>query len=397
MPGFNPFRYRFPYTNINDINLDWIIKKVKTLSEAVSHIDISRIDEIAEQAETAQQDAETALATAQSAETTANSVQGIANNALTTAQSAETTANSVQGIANNALTTAQSAQTTATQAASDAQSAISIGDNAATVAGLARSEAQSAQTAANALDASKADKVNGATLGNFASLAASGNILDSGFDSGDFAAAAAAVPAGGTTGQVLTKIGATDYAVAWQAPSGGGGDVSADMLGIAITGARPAVAVTIGQYVIVQNSTITGVPDGLYTAVNALSPSTDVTAPDLSAVSDGGLNGVMAADEITSAVSFDENITGTNTHILVKGKQLYVYYQGESKTHSPNTRLFALPSYIAPAFLSYHPCVVNNAAYGNVSLTASGECYLAAISSSTAVGRVYASFSVPLV
>lgn len=35
MPGFNPFRYRFPYTNINDINLDWIIKQVKQLESAL--------------------------------------------------------------------------------------------------------------------------------------------------------------------------------------------------------------------------------------------------------------------------------------------------------------------------------------------------------------------------
>jgi len=31
------------------------------------------------------------------------------------------------------------------------------------------------------------------------------------------------VPAGGTTGQVLTKTSANDYATAWQTPSGGGG------------------------------------------------------------------------------------------------------------------------------------------------------------------------------
>lgn len=229
MPGFNPFRNRFPYTNINDINLDWIIKKVKALSEAVASIDVSRIDEIAQQAETAQQDAETALATAQSAETTANSVQGIANNALTTAQSAETTANSVQGIANNALTTAQSAQTTATQAATDAQtannnalSAIDIGDNAAAIAQQARSEAQSAQTTAAALNTSKADKVTGATLNNFAGLAANGNLKDSGYTSSDFAVASAGVPTGGATGQVLTKTGAADFDTAWQTPIGGG-------------------------------------------------------------------------------------------------------------------------------------------------------------------------------
>ena len=61
-------------------------------------------------------------------------------------------------------------------------------------------------------------------------------------------------------------------------------------IGIVITGSRPSMAVSAGQYVIVRGGTITGVTDGLYTAVNALSPSTDVTAADLTAVSGGGLN-----------------------------------------------------------------------------------------------------------
>lgn len=34
---------------------------------------------------------------------------------------------------------------------------------------------------------------------------------------------ARAMPAGGTTGQVLAKTSATDYAATWQTPSGGGG------------------------------------------------------------------------------------------------------------------------------------------------------------------------------
>ena len=38
-----------------------------------------------------------------------------------------------------------------------------------------------------------------------------------------YATAAQAVPAGGTTGQVLAKTSATDYATAWTTPSGGGG------------------------------------------------------------------------------------------------------------------------------------------------------------------------------
>lgn len=65
-------------------------------------------------------------------------------------------------------------------------------------------------------------------------------------------------------------------------------------IGIVITGKRPSMAVTAGQYVIVRNSTISGIADGLYTANAALSPSTDVTAADLTAVSDGGLNSLGA-------------------------------------------------------------------------------------------------------
>lgn len=40
---------------------------------------------------------------------------------------------------------------------------------------------------------------------------------------GDAGAAGTGVPAGGTTGQVLSKVSATDYAVQWTTPSGGGG------------------------------------------------------------------------------------------------------------------------------------------------------------------------------
>lgn len=61
-------------------------------------------------------------------------------------------------------------------------------------------------------------------------------------------------------------------------------------IGIVVTGKRPSIAVTAGQYVIVRNSTISGISDGLYTANSALSPSTNVTAANLSAVLSGGLN-----------------------------------------------------------------------------------------------------------
>lgn len=45
-------------------------------------------------------------------------------------------------------------------------------------------------------------------------------------DKGDTGAAGVGVPAGGTTGQVLSKSSGTDYATAWTTPAGGGGGVS---------------------------------------------------------------------------------------------------------------------------------------------------------------------------
>ena len=66
-------------------------------------------------------------------------------------------------------------------------------------------------------------------------------------------------------------------------------------IGVVITGNRPSMVVAEGQYVIVRNSTISGVTDGLYTANAALSPSTDVTAANLTAVSGGGLNNLISS------------------------------------------------------------------------------------------------------
>lgn len=70
----------------------------------------------------------------------------------------------------------------------------------------------------------KADKVLGATSGNFASLDSSGNLLDSGKKASDFALASKAVPTGGTSGQVLTKQSGTDNDVYWTTIVTEGGD-----------------------------------------------------------------------------------------------------------------------------------------------------------------------------
>lgn len=61
----------------------------------------------------------------------------------------------------------------------------------------------------------KADKVNGATSGNFAGLDSTGNLTDSGYNYTSFATNTQAVPSGGTEGQVLAKKSNTDNDLEW--------------------------------------------------------------------------------------------------------------------------------------------------------------------------------------
>ena len=91
-------------------------------------------------------------------------------------------------------------------------------------------------------------------------------------------------------------------------------------IGVVITGKRPSIAVTAGQYVIVRNSTISGITDGLYTAKTALSPSTDVSAANLTAVSGGGLNSLSALLD-TAFKNITASVTGTTT----AGENAWVY------------------------------------------------------------------------
>ena len=85
-------------------------------------------------------------------------------------------------------------------------------------------------------------------------------------------------------------------------------------IGVVITGNRPSMVVAEGQYVIVRNSTISGITDGLYTANAALSPSTDVTAADLTAVNDGGLNSLGAYVDNNFAPYNQIMVTGYSTY-----------------------------------------------------------------------------------
>ena len=64
-----------------------------------------------------------------------------------------------------------------------------------------------------------------------------------------------------------------------------------DEIGIVINGNKATINVASGQYVIVKNSTITGITDGLYTySGSTKTAGNSFSSGELTAVSAGGLN-----------------------------------------------------------------------------------------------------------
>lgn len=67
-----------------------------------------------------------------------------------------------------------------------------------------------------------------------------------------------------------------------------------DMLGIVIDGNSTPLGASAGQYVIVKNSTISGITDGLYTAAQTIPANTAINSTYLSGpISSGGLNSIV--------------------------------------------------------------------------------------------------------
>ena len=129
----------------------------------------------------------------------------------------------------------------------------------------------------------KADKDTDAVQGNFAEFDANGNPVDSGHKASDFL----------TSHQDIS------------------GKANNDEIGIVVTGNKTAVGITAsqGQYVIVRNSTISGKPDGLYKAAQAIPAATAIDGTYLTAVP-GGLGAEVAS--LNSKI----NILGANTDAI---------------------------------------------------------------------------------
>ena len=90
-----------------------------------------------------------------------------------------------------------------------------------------------------------------------------------------------------------------------------------ESLAIPIVGNVASVNVAAGKFVYVKNSTITGIPDGLYNAVNAISANTAFTAADLdnTNTAEGGLNA------LNSKTAYQTN--ETQVGIWTNGKPIY--------------------------------------------------------------------------
>lgn len=98
----------------------------------------------------------------------------------------------------------------------------------------------------------------------------------------------------------------------------------ANALAVVVDGNKAAVSAAIGQYVLVKNSTITGISDGLYKAAKALPANTTLDGTYFSsAVTAGGLNDLKNAVTGSIPLTLDG---GTYTTPLTSGIVKYVKY-----------------------------------------------------------------------
>ncbi len=77
---------------------------------------------------------------------------------------------------------------------------------------------------------------------------------------------------------------------------------------------------SVGKYVIVRNSTISGITDGLYKAVQSIPTNTAITSAYLAAVSEGGLNELNGNLRWKSASSFSQAFSEAITEIALIGR-----------------------------------------------------------------------------
>ena len=132
---------------------------------------------------------------------------------------------------------------------------------------------------------------------------------------------------------------------------------------------------------------------------NSIEYSVDLSTSDKKII--GAINELNAgATDVTNLATFAEDITGTNTRFLKKDNVLYIFYQGESTSHSQGDVLFTLPDSLLPMGQIYFLMNINNTCFGNCVLattgTEKGKVKLSQVSTGSTTGRVYFNVSFPI-
>lgn len=145
----------YPYTNFHDINLDWVMGKTKECVEKVA-----AIEPVAQEA---QDTAKAAKTTAEAAKAESATAAQTAANSATEAAAAKATADGIDAKATQALEKAGNAETKATSAKEVSVVAKQLAMEATTTAQNAATSAAAAQTAAESAQASAAAAAADAT------------------------------------------------------------------------------------------------------------------------------------------------------------------------------------------------------------------------------------------
>lgn len=135
----------FPYVNIQNLNLNWIIKVMKDA--------VAELETIQSNWEVIQKTANDAKTTADAAATKSENARITANGAMTKAVSAEDTAKAAKTQAEGAELTANAAQNTAVEAQAIANEANETAARAENTAGVAQATANTAKKTADGVDA----------------------------------------------------------------------------------------------------------------------------------------------------------------------------------------------------------------------------------------------------
>lgn len=102
----------------------------------------------------------------------------------------------------------------------------------------------------------------------------------------------------------------------------------------------------------------------------------------------------IAPTNFYSSVSVPSSESPSHYRFVKYSNMVSIVYQGASKTHSVDDRLFTLPSGYRPSSDIYFPFVKNSSAYGFLKIEASsGKCTVGSISSTSVTGRIYFSVS----